>query len=359
MIAMNANPRYQKYMTETIKTDIAIIGAGPVGLFTIFQAGMLGMSCHVIDALPAIGGQLTALYPEKPIYDIAGHPHILAADLVSALTAQASPFKPTYHLNQTVEHLSGDALEGFTLTTSHNIKIYAKAIIIAAGAGAFGPNRPPLDRITEFEQHSVHYMVARKELFKGKKLLIAGGGDSAVDWALSLYDDAAHIYFVHRRDQFRAMPENINRLRAYAQTSKLDILTPYQLKALQGQGRQLEKVVIEHIENEEALELEVDHLLAFFGLATSLGAIANFGLSLERNHIITDPATAQTSSKGIYAVGDIATYPHKLKLILTGFAEAAAAIHHAYPLVFQGQTLHFEYSTTKGINKGSYHVHSN
>jgi thioredoxin reductase (NADPH) len=353
VIAVNANPRYQKYMSETIKTDIAIIGAGPVGLFTVFQAGMLGMSCQVIDALPALGGQLTALYPEKPIYDIAGHPHILAGDLVAALTTQARPFNAGYHLNQTVDKISGNHLEGFTLTTSRNISITAKAIIIAAGAGAFGPNRPPLDGITAFENQSVHYMVTEKALFKNKTLLIAGGGDSAVDWALTLYDEAAHIYFIHRRNQFRAMPDNIKKLLAYAETPKLDILTPYQLKGVRGENGKLSAVLIEEIENESTQELAVDHLLAFFGLATSLGAIAHFGLALDRNHITIDPTTAETSIKGIYAVGDIATYPHKLKLILTGFAEAAAAAHHAYPLVFGGKTLHFEYSTTKGITKGS------
>lgn len=332
-------------------TDIVVIGAGPVGLFTVFQCGMLGMQCHVVDALPAIGGQCRALYPEKPIYDIPAWPSISADALIDQLTQQAAPFAPTYHVGQTVSALEGDEKQGFKIITSSNTSIACRAVIIAAGAGAFGPNRPPLEGIEDYEGHNVHYMIERRNKFDDQRLVIAGGGDSAVDWALALHDAAAHITFIHRRDSFRAAPESVSRLRAMATAPnpKLDILTPYQLHGLQGSNGKLNGVILRNIETETDTALPADHLLAFFGLATDVSALADFDLEMDRTHIITDPATAATSRAGVFAVGDIATYPHKLKLILTGFAEAAAAAHQAYGLVFEGRALHFEYSTTKGI----------
>lgn len=333
-------------MTVTHTTDIAVIGAGPVGLFTVFEAGMLKMRCHVIDALPALGGQCTALYPEKPIYDIPAHPSILAADLIDQLQQQAAPFSPVYHLGERVEKLEqGD---GFRLTTSAGKVISCKAVIIAAGCGAFGPNRPPLADIERYEGESVHYMVARREDFRGKKIVIAGGGDSAVDWAVSLAEVVSKIYVVHRRPKFRASPETVSRMEQLADSGLVELVIPYQLDSLAGVGSRLRAVGVRTLEG-ESRQLEADHLLAFFGLSMELGPIAQWGLNLDMNHIAVNTPHYETSTKGIFAVGDIAHYAGKLKLILSGFAEAASACHGAWALVHPGEALHFEYSTTKGV----------
>jgi thioredoxin reductase (NADPH) len=333
-------------MTHT--TDIAIIGAGPVGLFAVFQCGMLKMHCHVVDTLEGIGGQCTALYPEKPIYDIPAYPSIDAADLIAKLEAQAAPFHPTYHLGQRVESLK-QTETGWRLATSTGTVIEAKAIIIAAGCGAFGPNRPPLDGLEAYEGHSVFYMVTRKEAFRGKHVVIAGGGDSAVDWAVSLADIAAHISVVHRRPKFRAAPETISQLETLArERDNVELVIPYQLHGLEGEGQQLTAVHVATLEG-EVRRLPADVLLPFFGLAMELGPIASWGLGLELNHIAVDAGTMQTNIEGIFAIGDIATYHHKLKLILCGFSEAAMAAHAAYALVHPDTALHFEYSTSKGV----------
>jgi thioredoxin reductase (NADPH) len=329
-------------------TDIAIIGAGPVGLFAIFECGMLKMRCHVIDALEEIGGQCTALYPEKPIYDVPGFPAINAADLISNLEKQAAPFAPTYHLGQRVESLSKDG-EYWHLTTSKNTHIKAKAVIIAGGCGAFGPNRPPLAGLEEYEGSSVFYMVRQREQFRGKRIVIAGGGDSAVDWALSLADIAEHIYVVHRRAKFRAAPESLDKLHQLAaQHGNLELIVPYQLHGLQGNAGILQEVQVSTLEG-EVKSLHADTLLAFFGLAMELGPIAEWGLQLDMNHIHVDPATMQTNTQGIYAIGDIATYKNKLKLILCGFSEAAFATHDARNIIYPDTAYHFEYSTSKGV----------
>lgn len=328
-------------------TDIVIIGAGPVGLFAIFEAGMLKMRCHVVDALEAPGGQCTALYPEKPIYDIPAYPTILAEGLITKLHQQAAPFNPVFHFGQRVEKLSRQD-DGWQVETSSGTQISCKAVIIAAGCGAFGPNRPPLEGIEAFEGASVFYMVGKREQFRGKRIVIAGGGDSAVDWANSLAELAEKIYVVHRRPKFRAAPESVSKMEALVATGKIEMVIPYQLHGLKGAGGQLSAVEVATLEG-EVKTLEADALLPFFGLSMELGPIANWGLNLAQNHIVVDPATLQTSAPGIYAIGDIATYPGKLKLILCGFSEAAMACHNAYKLVYPDQELHFEYSTSKGV----------
>jgi thioredoxin reductase (NADPH) len=329
------------------RTDIAVIGAGPVGLFAVFEAGMLKMRCHVIDALDAAGGQCTALYPEKPIYDIPGHPAISAADLIDNLAEQAAPFSPVYHLGQRVETLK-PIDGGFRIETSAGLTLDAKAVFIAGGCGAFGPNRPPLSGIEAYEGKSVFYFVKRKEELRGKRVVIAGGGDSAVDWAIALAGVAAQVSVIHRRDKFRAAPESAARLQELAKAGQIELVVPYQLDGLEGQDGQLSDVVVKDLDG-KTRHLPADVLLPFFGLAMNLGPIAQWGLNLERNHIAVDPATCQTSVPGIFAIGDIANYPGKLKLILSGFAEAALAAHATYPLVHPGEALHFEYSTTKGV----------
>lgn len=330
-----------------IETDLVIIGAGPVGLFAVFQAGMLGMRCHVVDTLPHIGGQCTALYPEKPIYDIPGFPAIDAGTLIENLERQAAPFNPVYHLDQQVTALQENP-GGWQVTTGKNVRIIAKAVIIAAGAGAFGPNRPPLESLVDYEGRSVFYSVRRRQDLAGKRIVIAGGGDSAVDWAVSLAGVAAHIYVVHRRDQFRAAPESVRRLHELTASGAVEMVIPYQLARLEGADGQLTGVWVQDFEGQSRL-LPADILLPFYGLAMKLGPILEWGLNIERNHINVDPATMQTGRDGIYAIGDMATYPGKLKLILTGFADAAHACHAAYNRVFPDKALHFEYSTTKGV----------
>jgi thioredoxin reductase (NADPH) len=330
-------------------TDITIIGAGPTGLFAIFEAGMLKMRVHVVDALDFIGGQCMALYPEKPIYDIPAHPSIEAQDLIAKLEEQAAPFDPVYHLGQRVEKLTEQA-DGVTVTLTNGEQITSKAVIIAAGCGAFGPNRPPLEGLEAYEASgAIRYMVAKREEFRGKRVVIAGGGDSAVDWAISLAELAKEVFVVHRRPKFRCAPESQARLEALAGEGKITMIVPYQLSGLQGTGGALQAVEVATLEGEKRM-LEADYLLPFFGLSMELGPIAEWELAIEKKLLDVSPATLQTSRKRIYAIGDIAHYPGKLKLILNGFAEAAMAchdIHHS--ILHPGETFHFEYSTTKGV----------
>jgi thioredoxin reductase (NADPH) len=336
-------------MPSTIhKTDVVIVGAGPVGLFAIFELGMLKIRCHVVDALDAAGGQCVALYPEKPIYDIPGYPVIMAGELIAQLQRQAAPFEPVFHLDQRVETVTRQG-KGWRLETAAGTRIDCRAIVIAAGCGAFGPNRPPLPGIEAYEGRSVHYMVSRREDFRGKRIAIAGGGDSAVDWTLSLAGLAERIYVIHRRPKFRAAPDSVAKMQNLAaEGGPVEMVVPYQLRGLEGRDGALEAVVVRTLEGEER-RLPADHLLAFFGLSMSLGPIASWGLGLDHHHIVADPATGQTSEAGIFAIGDISTYSGKLKLILSGFSEAAMAAHAIHPLVYPDQALHWEYSTTKGL----------
>lgn len=331
-------------------TDVVIIGAGPVGLFAVFECGMLKLNCHVVDALNMVGGQCAALYPEKPLYDIPAYPSILGADLVDKLQQQAAPFRPTYHLEQQVTHIQAleNATHRWQVTTSGGEQICCQAIIIAAGVGAFGPNRPPLAGLEAYEGKSIFYYVRRKEDFRDKRIMIAGGGDSAVDWALSLVDVAARVQVVHRRPKFRAAPDSEAKLHDLAARGKLDLLVPYQLSSLEGKKDQLTAVVLEDMDG-GSKRVETDILLPFYGLSMNLGPITEWGLNLERHHIAIDPSTCATSLPGIFAIGDVATYQGKLKLILTGFAEAASAAHGIRKLLYPDEVMHFEYSTTKGV----------
>lgn len=337
---------------QTLKTDVAIIGAGPVGLFAVFECGMLNMKCHVIDALDAPGGQCMALYPEKPIYDIPGYPRVLASELVENLWVQAAPFGAVYHLGQQVIRLQRAADGCWLLDTSTGTRISAPVVIIAAGVGAFGPNRPPLDGIEEYEKQpsgcGVKYFVSRREDYRNRRVVIAGGGDSALDWALSLADVAASVAVIHRREKFRAAPETVQQIKKLAAAGAIELVIPYQPHALTGAGGVLEAVVVSDLEGCQRA-LPADAFLPFYGLSQNLGPIAEWGLNLHRNHISIDRANCYAGLPGVFAIGDIASYPGKLKLILTGFAEAASAAHAAYALVHPGEALHFEYSTTKGV----------
>jgi thioredoxin reductase (NADPH) len=339
-------------MAETIDTDVAIVGAGPAGLFAVFECGMLKMRAVLIDALDAVGGQCTALYPEKPIYDIPAHPAIEAGDLVASLEAQIAPFAAPRLLGRRVTGLAGDA-GNFTLTTDQDDRITARAVILAAGAGAFGPNRPPLEGLAAYEATGgIQYYVRRREDFRGKRVVIAGGGDSAVDWALALADIAGSVAVVHRRPKFRAAPEMAERLDAAARAGAIDLVIPYQLHGLQGQDGRLTAVQVATLQGDMRV-LPADVLLPFFGLSMDLGPIAEWGLALDRHHLKVTPATCETNIPGVFAIGDVVSYPGKLKLILQGFAEGAMAAHAIHPLVHPGTALHFEYSTSKGIPAGS------
>lgn len=336
-------------MTSSFSTDVVIIGAGPVGLFAIFECGMLRLKCHVVDALDRPGGQCTALYPEKPIYDIPGFPKISAQELINNLETQGKPFHPVFHFNQHVISLKKEDDLYWTVITSQNTQIQTKAIIIAAGGGAFGPNRPPIDNLSIFEGKSVFYSVKSQQDFKGKRVVIAGGGDSAVDWALALQETAASVSVIHRRPKFRASPESEAQLKEMALEGKIDLVIPFQLHRLEGTADgQLTAVIVQDLKGRER-SIPADVLLPFFGLSMDLGPIATWGLDVIAHHISVVYETCQTNLSGVYAIGDISTYPGKQKLILCGFAEAAMAAHAIRTRLFPNEQFHFEYSTTSGL----------
>lgn len=332
---------------KKIMTDIAVIGAGPVGLFTIFEAGMAGYSCVVIDSLDEVGGQLSALYPEKPIYDIPGHANILAEDLIRNLKNQAAPFKPEYILGDPVSNLIKNKDGTFTLTAGENT-ITAKSICLAAGGGMFAPRKPPLENIEKFEKISVFYSVREKNTYKNQNIVIAGGGDSAADWAVELAPIAKHVHVIHRRAEFRAVEETVKQLHSLNNTGNVTIHTPYQLKALKGTNAQIEEITIADLDGAEQT-IKADKLLCFFGISPSLGPIVNWELDMTKKTVNVDPTTMETNIKGICAVGDIAGYGHKLHLILTGFAESALAIKTLQHYMEPDKKFKVQFSTSKGV----------
>ncbi len=346
-----SSPAAASLARPVVSADVAIIGAGPCGLFAVFECGMLKLSAVLIDALAEVGGQCTALYPEKPIYDIPALPAIEAGELVAQLERQIAPFAATRLLGRRVERLSGAAGD-FTLGTDQGDTVRARAVIIAAGAGAFGPNRPPLDGLPAYEAGGgVQYFVRRREEVRGKRVVIAGGGDSAVDWALALRGIAASITVVHRRPRFRAAPDTAAQLDAAAARGEVELVIPYHLHALHGAAGTLSAVEVADLDG-ATRHLPADLLLPFFGLSTDLGPLAGWGLALERHHVTVTPASCETSLPGVFAIGDVASYPGKLKLILQGFSEAAMAAHAIHPIARPGTALHFEYSTSKGVPAG-------
>ena len=334
---------------KKINTDVLIIGAGPVGLFTVFELGQLGMKSCVVDSLENIGGQCTALYPDKPIYDIPAYPSVTAGELINNLKKQIDPFKPTLLMNQKVNELKKHK-DFYIVKTSTNNIIESKCIIIAAGNGAFGPNKPPLKNIDSFENKTIFYHIRDKSKFRKKTIAIAGGGDSAVDWAIELSKTSKKIFFIHRRNKLRAIPQNVEILYDLENKGKIEMMIPYQLDSIEGKNGIIDHLIIKNMD-EEKKKLEVDYFLPFFGLSTNLGPIKDWELELEKNILKVKQETCETNLNGIFAIGDVCSYPGKLKLILTGFSEAAIASHNCFNKINPEKTLHFEYSTTKGINK--------
>jgi thioredoxin reductase (NADPH) len=331
-------------MSETIKTDVLIIGAGPVGLFAVFELGLLDIKTHLVDILDKVGGQCAELYPEKPIYDIPGLPIVTGQGITDALMQQIHPFNPTVHLNEMVTTLEklGDAQ--FRVATTGGKTFEVKCVVIAAGGGSFQPKRPPIAGIEPYEQKSVHYAVRKIETFRDKRLLIVGGGDSALDWTLNLQPVARRLTLLHRRDDFRGAPDSVNKMRALVAEGKMDLKVG-QVSALEGADGQLAAVTIKGNDGATS-RVELDAMLPFFGLTMKLGPVANWGLKLDDELIPVDTAAFETSVPGLFAIGDINTYPGKLKLILSGFHEAALMAQKAYHYVYPDKRLVFQYTTS-------------
>ena len=331
-------------MSDPIKTDVLIIGAGPVGLFAVFELGLLDIKCHLVDILDKAGGQCAELYPEKPIYDIPAIPKISAQGLVDALMEQIKPFGPTFHLNEMVESIERIGDPAFRVKTDGGKTFECKVVVIAAGGGSFQPKRPPIPGIEEYEKKSVHYAVRRIDEFRGKKVLIAGGGDSALDWTLNLAPIAGHLTLLHRRPEFRAAPDSVNKMKALVDEKKIDFVMG-QATAVEGSDGQLSKVIVKKTDG-QSVDIACDAVLPFFGLTMKLGPIANWGLRLNEELIPVDTEAFETSEKGIFAIGDINTYPGKLKLILSGFHEAALMARRASHYVYPDKKFVFQYTTS-------------
>ncbi len=331
-------------MSEPIETDVVIVGAGPVGLFAVFELGLLEIKCHLVDILDRPGGQCAELYPEKPIYDIPGYPEISAQGLVDNLMTQIEPFGPQFHFSQMVESLERLDDGRFGLTTDAGTTFRCKAVVIAAGGGSFQPKRPPVPGIEAYEGTSVHYAVRKMEEFRGHDVVIVGGGDSALDWTLNLQPLAKSLTLVHRRDEFRASPDSVAKMRGLVAEQEMQIVIG-QVTALDGADGQVSRVLVKDREGQE-LEIPATKVLPFFGLTMKLGPVANWGINLEENLIPVDTAKFQTSEEGIFAIGDINTYPGKIKLILCGFHEAALMAQAIHPLVHPDKRLVFQYTTS-------------
>ena len=324
------------------KTDVVIIGAGPVGLFAIFELGLLNISCHVIDNLDKPGGQCAELYPEKPIYDIPSRVSVSGQELTDDLLAQAKPFKPVYHLSQQVEKIEKLESNEWLVMTSLNQTIQAKCIVIAAGAGSFVPRKIPIKDIEQFEEKNILYAVRNKSILEGKKLLIVGGGDSALDWTNEL-SKVSNVTLMHRRKEFKASPDSVSKMLELEKDKKINFLIG-QIQNIEGLDNGKIKIVIK--DNEEVTNFEVDYLLPFFGLKMELGPIANWGLNLDQNLIAVDTEKFETSVKSIFAIGDINTYPGKLKLILSGFHEAALMAQECFKYCYPDKKNIFRYTTS-------------
>lgn len=331
-----------------IKTDILIIGAGPTGLFAVFEAGLLKLKCHLIDALPQPGGQCAEIYPKKPIYDIPGFPEVLAGDLVDNLMEQIRPFDPGFTLGERAETIDKQEDGTFIVTTNKGTKHHAPVVAIAGGLGSFEPRKPLLENLDKYEDKGVAYIIRDPEVYRDKKVVIAGGGDSALDWSIFLAEVASEVTLIHRRNEFRGALDSVEKVEELKKLGKINLITPAEITQLHGNGH-LEAVTIKR-EGEEIL-LETDHFIPLFGLSPKLGPISNWGLEIEKNAIKVDNTLDyQTNVPGIYAIGDVNTYPGKLKLILCGFHEATLMCQSAYKRIFPEKRYVMKYTTVSGID---------
>ncbi|MBL7825199.1 MAG: NAD(P)/FAD-dependent oxidoreductase [Saprospiraceae bacterium] len=332
---------------NTIETDIIIIGAGPVGLFAVFEAGLLKLKCHIIDVLPQAGGQLTEIYPKKPIYDIPGYPSVLAGDLVKNLLQQIEPFNPGFTLGERAEQIEKQDDGKWCVTTHRGTKHIAPVIFIAGGLGCFEPRKPPLDNIADFEERGVEYFVKNPEQFNGKNVVIAGGGDSALDWTIYLAEYAKGLTLIHRRTEFRGALDSVEKVQHLAESGRIKLITNAQVVGLQGNGH-LQGVDVLH-DTEGTIHIDADYFVPLFGLTPKLGPIGEWGLGVNNNAVEVNTFDYSTNVPGVYAIGDINTYPGKLKLILCGFHEATLACQSAFKVVHPDKKLSFKYTTVTGI----------
>lgn len=333
-----------------ITTDILIIGAGPTGLFTVFEAGLLKLRCHLIDALPQAGGQCSEIYPKKPIYDIPGFPEVLAGELVDNLMEQIKPFQPGFTLGERAETIEKQADDTFIVTTNKGTKHQAPVVAIAGGLGSFEPRKPLLENLAKFEDRGVAYIIRDPEVYRNKKVLIAGGGDSVLDWAIFLADVAAEVTLVHRRNEFRGALDSVEKVQELKNLGRINLITPAEVVALEG-NENLEAVVVrKNSEPKEDIRIALDSFIPLFGLSPKLGPIADWGLEIEKNAIRVDNTLDyQTNIPGIYAIGDVNTYPGKLKLILCGFHEATLMCQSAYQKIHPDKKYVMKYTTVGGV----------
>ena len=330
-----------------ITTDMCIIGAGPVGLFAVFEAGLLKMRCHLIDALPQIGGQLSEIYPQKPIYDIPGYPEVKAQELVDNLMKQIETFKPTFSLGERVESLEKQEDGSFIVGTNDGTLVHCQVVVIAGGLGCFEPRKPDITNLEHFEGKGVGYMVKNPELLRDRRVVLAGGGDSALDWTLYLADIAKEVTLVHRSDSFRGAPDSAEKVFDLASQGKINLILNSNISSISGNGV-LKEVTLVHKDKREHT-IEADNLIALFGLTPKLGPIADWKLNIEKSAIQVNTEDYSTNVERIYAIGDINTYPGKLKLILCGFHEAALMCQSAFKYVYPDQKLSFKYTTVNGV----------
>ena len=332
-----------------IKTDILIIGAGPTGLFAVFEAGLLKLKCHLIDALAEPGGQCSEIYPKKPIYDIPAYPEILAGDLTKKLLEQSKQFKPGFTLGERAETIEKQADGTFLVTTNKGTQHNAPVVAIAGGLGSFEPRKPAIKNLSDYEDHGVAYMIKDPEVYRDKRVVIAGGGDSALDWTIFLSQVASSVTLIHRRTEFRGALDSVEKVQALKDKGSIDLITPAEVTGLYGNNK-LDSIAYSVL-NDEEKRINTDFFIPLFGLSPKLGPIANWGLEIEKNAIkVNNALDYQTNIPGIFAIGDVNTYPGKLKLILCGFHEATLMCQAAYKIINPGKRLVLKYTTVTGID---------
>ncbi|MDG1715920.1 NAD(P)/FAD-dependent oxidoreductase [Lacinutrix sp.] len=331
-----------------IKTDILIIGAGPTGLFTVFEAGLLKLKCHLIDALPQAGGQCSEIYPKKPIYDIPAYPEILAGDLTHKLLEQCKQFEPGFTLGERAETIDKQKDGTFIVTTSKGTKHHAPVVAIAGGLGSFEPRKPLIDNLVEYEDKGVEYIIKEPEFYRNKKVVIAGGGDSALDWSIFLSDVASEVTLIHRRNEFRGHLDSVEKVQELKNDGKINLITPAEVIGVEGNGK-IEAITVK--QDAKTFTKQCDHFIPLFGLSPKLGPIADWGLEIEKNAIkVNNALDYQTNIPGIYAIGDVNTYPGKLKLILCGFHEATLMCQSAYQIINPSKKYVLKYTTVSGVD---------